>query len=75
MTLHEDALGVPTIVGTSELDVAFVQGYVHARDRFFQMDYFRRIGSGRLAELLGQAALPTDVQLRTFGLRRAAYKP
>lgn len=72
VTVHEDALGVPTIIGNSEEDVAFVQGYIHARDRFFQMDYFRRLASGRLAELVGPPALGTDVQLRTFGLRRAA---
>ncbi|MDX1556851.1 MAG: penicillin acylase family protein, partial [Xanthomonadales bacterium] len=71
--VHEDARGVPTIIGGSEEDVAFVQGYIHARDRFFQMDYFRRLASGRLAELVGQPALSTDIQLRTFGLRRAAF--
>jgi penicillin amidase len=72
VTVYEDVLGIPTIVGTSEEDVAFVQGYVHARDRFFQMDYFRKVASGRLAELLGSPALATDIQLRTMGLRRAA---
>ncbi len=72
VTVHEDARGVPTIIGSSEEDVAFVQGFIHARDRMFQMDYFRRLGSGTLAELVGPAALSTDVQLRTFGLRRAA---
>lgn len=72
VTVHEDARGIPTIIGNSEEDVAFVQGYFHARDRIFQMDYFRRLGSGTLAELVGSAALGTDVQLRTFGLRRAA---
>ncbi len=73
VTVYEDALGIPTIIGKSEEDVAFVQGYIHARDRFFQMDYFRRLASGRLAEIVGPPALGTDVQLRTFGLRRAAY--
>jgi penicillin amidase len=72
VTMYEDARGIPTIVGNSEEDVAFVQGYIHARDRFFQMDYFRKLGSGRLAELVGPQALPTDIQFRTFGLRRAA---
>ncbi len=72
VTVYEDALGIPTIVGNSQEDVAFVQGYIHARDRFFQMDYFRRLASGRLAEMVGEAALSTDIQLRTFGLRRAA---
>lgn len=68
----EDQYGVPTIKGESEHDVAFVQGYIHARDRFFQMDYFRKVAQGRLAELVGEPALPTDIQLRTLGLGRAA---
>ena len=68
----EDQYGVPTIKGDNELDVAMVQGYYHARDRFFQMDVSRKQAQGRLAELAGSSALPTDVQLRTFGLARAA---
>jgi penicillin amidase len=67
-----DIDGIPHIIGNSEHDVVFVQGYLHAQDRFFQMDFSRRQGSGTLAELLGQPALGSDVQLRTFGLRRAA---
>ena len=72
VTVYEDQYGVPTIKGSSELDVAFIQGYIHSRDRFFQMDYSRKLASGRLAELLGAPALPNDVQLRTLGLQRAA---
>jgi penicillin amidase len=72
VTVTEDQYGIPTITGDSELDVSFVQGYIHARDRFFQMDYFRKLASGRLAELVGDPALPSDIQFRTFGLRRAA---
>ena len=67
-----DIDGIPHIFGNSEHDVVFVQGYLHAQDRFFQMDASRRQGSGTLAELLGSPALASDVQLRTFGLRRAA---
>ena len=67
-----DVDGIPHIIGNSEHDVVFVQGYLHAQDRFFQMDVSRRQGSGTLAELLGAPALASDVQLRTFGLRRAA---
>jgi penicillin amidase len=74
VTVTEDQYGVPSIRGKSELDVAFVQGYIHARDRFFQMDYFRKIANGRLGELLGAAALPNDISLRTLGLGRAALK-
>ena len=67
-----DIDGIPHIIGNREHDVVFVQGYLHAQDRFFQMDASRRQGSGTLAELLGPPALASDVQLRTFGLRRAA---
>ena len=63
-----DIDGIPHIIGKSEHDVIFVQGYLHAQDRFFQMDASRRQGSGTLAELLGAPALASDVQLRTFGL-------
>ena len=69
-----DTDGIPHIFGDNEHDVVFVQGYLHARDRFFQMDFLRRQGSGTLAELLGQPALESDVQLRTFGLRRASER-
>ena len=69
-----DIDGIPHILGNNEHDVVFVQGYLHAQDRFFQMDASRRQGSGTLAELLGSPALASDVQLRTFGLRRAAVR-
>ena len=67
-----DQLGIPTIAGASETDVAFAQGYLHAADRFFQMDATRRQASGTSAELFGASQLPSDIQLRTLGLRRAA---
>ena len=69
-----DRDGVPHIEAGSELDLAYLQGYVHARDRLFQMDVLRRQAEGTLAELLGTPALPSDVQLRTFGIRRAAER-
>ena len=68
-----DANGIPTIVGETETDVSFVQGYLHARDRFFQMDFLRRVASGTLGELVGAPALGNDIQIRTLGLRRAAW--
>jgi penicillin G amidase len=67
-----DANGIPTVEALTHHDLFFLQGYTHARDRFFQMDSLRQIASGRFAEMVGSAALPTDVQLRTLGLRRAA---
>ena len=55
-----------------EVDAVYLQGVVHARDRLFQMDTLRRQAEGKLTELLGPSVVASDVQLRTFGLRRAA---
>jgi penicillin amidase len=52
-----DTYGIPHIYGSSESDVLFVQGYLHARDRFTEMDLLRHISSGRVAELTGQMPL------------------
>lgn len=67
-----DSFGIPHITGPTDYDVMYAAGYVQALDRFFQMDVQRRAFSGRVAELLGSAALAQDIQLRTLGLRRAA---
>ena len=69
-----DEEGISHVRARNEHDLYFLQGWVHAGDRLFQMDYNRRVASGRLAELVGTAALPSDVQLRTIGLRRAAQR-
>ena len=69
-----DAAGMPTIQAASDNDAAFLQGYAHARYRFFQMDLTRRSVSGTLAALVGSSQLGNDVQARTLGLRRAANK-
>ena len=71
-TIEWDLNKVPHIIAQSDHDAIFLQGWVHTQDRFFQMDNLRRTFSGTLAELLGEAALPQDIQLRTLGLRRAA---
>lgn len=63
---------IPLITGPTDYDVIFALGYVHAQDRLFQMDVQRHMFSGTLAELVGQGALASDIQLRTLGLRRAA---
>lgn len=71
-SISRDTDGIAHICAVNEHDMFLLQGYVHAQDRLFQMDEFRRIASGTLAELLGQEALESDVELRTFGLLRAA---
>ena len=69
-----DALGMPTIQAASDNDAYFLQGYVHAQNRFFEMDLNRRAIAGTLASLVGSSQLANDVQLRTLGLRRAAER-
>src|SRR5690349_5524722 len=69
-----DSEGISHVRARNEHDLYFRQGWVHAGDRLFQMDYNRRLASGTLAELLGTAALASDVQMRTIGLRRAAER-
>ncbi len=71
-TVTRDSRGIPHITGFTEWDAHFLTGYTQAQDRLFQMDYLRRQASGTLAELLGPAALSSDVQLRAIGLRRTA---
>jgi len=72
VTVHRDVLGVPTIVAGSAHDLFFAQGYVHAQDRFWEMDFRRHVTSGRLSELFGASQLGTDQFLRTLGWRRIA---
>ncbi len=72
VTVTRDALGVPTLRGASRLDVARALGYLHAQDRFFQMDTLRRHAAGELAEILGPAALPVDKATRLYGFRPLA---
>lgn len=67
-----DRWGTPHIYAQSEEDLFFAQGYVHAQDRMWQMELQRRLGAGRLAEVLGEAALPIDRTFRILGLHRAA---
>jgi penicillin amidase len=67
-----DEVGVPHILAASEYDAYISAGYVHAQDRLWQMDLLRRYGSGRLAEIFGSRALPTDRLMRTIGIHRLA---
>ncbi|WP_028101049.1 penicillin acylase family protein [Pseudoduganella violaceinigra] len=60
VTVTRDDLGVPSISGSDRNDVAYATGFVHAQDRFFQMDLLRRMPSGELSELFGEKALETD---------------
>ncbi|MFL7890773.1 MAG: penicillin acylase family protein [Anaerolineales bacterium] len=72
--VYRDSYGVPQIYASSPHDLFFTQGYVHAQDRFWQMDFWRHLGSGRLSELLGESLLETDQFLRTLGFARVAQQ-
>jgi penicillin amidase len=67
-----DGLGIPHIFARNTRDSLFAQGFVHAQDRLWQMDFNRRLVQGRLAELLGEGALGYDRSMRTLGLRQVA---
>ena len=67
-----DGNGVPHIFAEDPNDAYFALGYMHARDRLWQMEFMRRLGAGRLAEVLGEPALKTDRFIRTLGLYRLA---
>ncbi len=72
VSITRDRFGIPTIDAASEADAYFGLGFVHAQDRLWQMEFHRRLGQGRLAEIVGAAAVPTDRMLRTLGLYRRA---
>jgi penicillin amidase len=72
IVIGRDRWGVPHIQAETGHDLWFGQGFCHGQDRLWQVDLYRRIGAGRLAEIGGRAALPTDRFIRTLGLRRVA---
>lgn len=69
-----DRNAVPHIYAASPEDAYFALGFVHAQDRLFQMDFQRRVGAGRLSEVLGEATLGTDKFLRTLGVYRVVER-
>ena len=74
VTIARDVAGVPSISGANRLDVAYATGFVHAQERYFQMDLLRRTAGGELAELFGPRALPVDRARRLHRFRaRAAH--
>ncbi len=65
--VYRDSLGIPHIYATTTHDLFMAQGYIHAQDRFWQMDFWRHTGSGRLSEMFGEGQVETDMFLRTLG--------
>lgn len=72
VTITRDALGIPTIQGRTREDVARATGFLHAQDRFFQMDLSRRRAAGELSALVGRRALQVDRLIRVHRFRAQA---
>ncbi|SEK43232.1 penicillin amidase [Nonomuraea pusilla] len=70
--IYRDKSGIPHIYADSPADLFMAQGFVHAQDRFYEMDFRRHITAGRLSELFGAATLDNDKAIRTMGWRRVA---
>lgn len=73
-TVLRDESGIVTILADSPHDLFMAQGYVHAQERMWQMEVWRRISAGRLSELFGRSTLDEDRFVRTLGWRRAAAR-
>ncbi|RYB94708.1 penicillin acylase family protein [Nocardioides oleivorans] len=67
-----DGNGIPQLYADTDDDLMFAQGYVHASERFFEMDFRRHVTAGRLSEMFGDTTLETDRFVRTMGWRRVA---
>ncbi len=74
VTVIRDRWGVPHIYASNLHDLFMAQGFVHAQDRFWQMEFWRHIGTGRLSEMLGKTTLNQDRFIRTLGWNRAAQQ-
>ena len=70
--VYRDNMGIPHIYASTTHDIFFTQGYIHAQERFWQMDTWRHIGSGELSNMFGKGQVDTDTFLRTLGWRQTA---
>lgn len=72
VVVTRDASGIPRIEADTARDLFLAQGFVHAQDRFWEMDFRRHVTSGRLSELFGASQYRTDAFIRTLGWRKVA---
>jgi penicillin amidase len=70
--VRRDRWGVPHVEADAKPDLYFAQGFVHAQDRLWQMDFYRRAVEGKISEMAGEEGLPIDRLMRTLGIRRVA---
>jgi penicillin amidase len=72
--VRRDRWGVPHVEASDRADLYFAQGFCHAQDRLWQMDFYRRAVRGRVSEMAGPDGLPIDRLLRTLGIHRVAKR-
>ncbi|WP_246846556.1 penicillin acylase family protein [Humibacter ginsenosidimutans] len=72
VSVQRDDAGIPQITASNSHDLFLAEGYVHAQDRFWEMDFRRHVTAGRLSELFGKSQLGTDEFIRTLGWRNVA---
>lgn len=72
VTISRDRFGVPRIEARSSTDLCFGHGFSIGQDRLWQLEFYRRIASGRICEFAGPDGLKTDRLMRTLGLHRIA---
>nr|WP_245736648.1 penicillin acylase family protein [Micromonospora pattaloongensis] len=72
VTVLRDEHGIPNVYAETSDDLFRAQGYVHAQDRFWEMDFRRHVTAGRVSEMFGADQVETDRYLRTMGWRRVA---
>ncbi|HYJ22438.1 MAG TPA: penicillin acylase family protein, partial [Solirubrobacterales bacterium] len=72
--VRRDRWGVPHIEADAQRDLYFAQGFVHAQDRLWQMDFYRRAVEGKISTMAGEEGLPIDRLMRTLGIRRIAER-
>ena len=72
--IHRDAYGIPYVIAENKADVIRGQGFVTAQDRLFQIEYYRLLIKGTLAEVIGASMLPSDIKMRVLDLPQKAEK-
>jgi penicillin G amidase len=72
VTIARDRFGVPRIEARSEIDLCFGHGFCMGQDRLWQLEFYRRVASGRISEFAGDEGLQIDRLMRTLGLKRLA---
>lgn len=70
--IERDSSGIPYIYANSDSDAYFALGFVHAQDRLFQMEMYRRVGEGRLSEIFGSSTIDIDRLFRTLRFNEMA---